>query len=286
MKAEETIAREYMRNHPREAGRVLDDMEVEDLAAFLESFDRGAAALALQNMESSTGIRCLALWSDEVVTDVLKLLPVAHSGRMLRLMEPSNRRRMLSLVTPDRRQTLNKLLNYPEASAASLMNTRHVAFPRDLRVDETWKRLRRRQRRSGYYLYVVDLEGILVGAMGFNELLSADPRRELHALMSQPVESLSAFASVDAILDHPGWRRFPELPVVDESGALLGLIKYSSFKDLEHDRKGRRPWTVLNSGLALGELYWAGSSQLLWGLLGTVLADSHGSTIEEDVDGH
>ena len=104
--------------------------------------------------------------------------------------------------------------------------------------------------------------------------------------MSTPVESIPAFASGGAILEHPGWRRFPDLPVVDESGVLLGLIRYSAFRELELDRREGRERSVVNIAVVLGQLYWAGSSQLLRGLAETVLSVSPGSTTEETTDEH
>jgi magnesium transporter len=284
MNTEETIAREFLSAHPLEAARVLEGVTVEDMAAFLESGGRSGAVAVLQNMDPLNGARCLARWSDAFVTDVLELVPVSHTARMLRLMESADRERVLDLVTPEKKRVLRSLLRYPEGTAGSSMNPRYVAYPQDLSVGEAWKRLRRRRRPSGYYLYVVDPEGILVGAMSFNQLLSAHPRRSLREIMSTPVESIPALVSSRAILEHPGWQRFSDLPVVDESGVLLGLIRYSAFKELELSRIDGRERSVLNTAMALWQLYWAGSSRLFSGLVDTVLSVSSGSTFEETTD--
>jgi magnesium transporter len=282
MKAELSIARQLVESHPVEASRMLEGLALEDMAAFLESGGRRAAASALQYIEPATGAQCLASWSDAFVADVLKLLTISHTARILRLMARGDREHVLSRVPPGEARVLRNLLKFPEGSAASLMQVEPLAFHRDLRVADAWKRLRRRRKRSGHYIYVVDLEGVLVGSVGFHQLLSADPRRTLHEIMSEPVESVPAFASAGAILDHPGWRRFPELPVVDESGGLVGWIRYSTFKNLELGRKAQPARRVWDSGLALGELYWAGSSQLLHGLLESILGSSLPSHTEEE----
>jgi magnesium transporter len=282
MNTEDTIAREFLKAHPIEAARVLEGVTVEDMAAFLESGGRGGAVAVLQNMESHNGARCLSRWSDAFVTDVLELVPITHTARMLRLMESADRERLLNLVTSEMKRALGSLLRYPEGTAGSRVNTLCVAYPQDLSVGETWKRLRRRRKPSGCYLYVVDPEGILVGALSFSELLSTHPRRYLRDIMSTPVESLTAFASGRAIVEHPGWQRFPDLPVVDESGVLLGSIRYSAFNELE--RSDGRGWSVLNVAMELGRLYWAGSSHILHGLVETVLTVSPGSATEEMTD--
>jgi Mg/Co/Ni transporter MgtE len=275
-----------LKAHPVEAARVLEGVTVEDMAAFLESSGRGAAVAVLQNMESSNAARCLIRWSDAFLTDVLKSVPISHAARMLRLIDSANRERVMRLVTSETARALRSLLRYPEGTAGWRMNPRYVAYPQDLSVGETWKRLRRRRRRSGYYVYVVDPEGVLIGVAGFNELVSADPRRSLRDVMNTPVESISAFAFGRAVLEHPAWRRFPDLPVVDESGVLLGLIRYSTLKALELDRRDGQGWSALNIAFELGQLYWAGSSQLLRGLAETVLSVSTGSTTEETTDAH
>jgi magnesium transporter len=272
MRVDEAISQEFLRAHPVEAVRVLEGMKVEDMAAFLESGGKRQAVAVLPNMESSNGARCLALWPDAFVTDVLKSLPISQCVRMLRLVESVDRQRMLSLVPPELARTLSSLLDYPEGTAASHMDPRYVAYPRDLRVGETWKRSRRRRRHAGFYVYVVDREGVLVGSIAFNGLLSADPRRSLGEVMSTPVQSILAHATGRAILEHPGWRIYPDLPVVDESGVLLGVLRYSAFKELELAGSTGRQRAVWNVAQELGELYWAGSSQILRELAAAVLS--------------
>jgi len=53
--------------------------------------------------------------------------------------------------------------------------------------------------------------------------------------------SLLASAQGDALLGAPAWRTYLALPVLDESGILLGVVRAESLRDLEWSRRAPAP---------------------------------------------
>ena len=103
-------------------------------------------------------------------------------------------------------------------------------------------------------------------------LLSALRHEPLTSVMDRAVSRLPATAPRVAILNHPGWRRFHTLPVVDGGGLLVGAITHSTVHAmLEEEALGRstRAETV-TTVFALGELYWLGLSGVLDGVASAV----------------
>jgi magnesium transporter len=227
-------------------------------------------AEALEHLVPTSAARCILRWPDEKIKAVLEPLSIPHAVRMLRPMEQADRERVLNLVSKRVSQALRAGLRYPEGTAASRMTTRIPAYPRDYKVGEVWKHLRRSPQQAGSYIYIVDPDGVLVGVLSLRELIAANPRESLHSLMQSPVESLPAHVPQEMILSHSGWRHFKDLPVVDEKGVLIGLIEYSTLRQLELERSEPRPQMTLRLALALGELYWISSSDLLRGVTETI----------------
>lgn len=134
------------------------------------------------------------------------------------------------------------------------------------RVEDAILELRESGTDLRYYLYVVDDDLLLVGVLGVEELMASDPAAGLADVMRRPVETLSARAGRNAILRHPGWKRYPSLPVVDEVGRLVGVFPYRTFQQLSGAPDEESDPSTLGLALALGELFWWGAAGLFRGL--------------------
>ncbi len=227
------------------------------------------AATALGNMEAFGAAECLSGWSDERIAALLELLPLANAARILRVMSVSDRDRIMKLAPEARTRVLRGILSFPEGTAAARMDPDIPAFFEDSKAGRIWKRLSAYDRRLGPYIYIVEGEGKLVGVMSLRELMTAPPNVELRSVMMKPVARIEAHASDRAVIAHAAWQRYSALPVVDEAGVLLGVIRYSTFRTMETGEVTRKPETW-NSAVVLAELYWRSSSTFLFGLLSTI----------------
>jgi len=161
-------------------------------------------------------------------------------------------------------ERLNLLLRYPEGTAGALMDPRALALPQDIPVGEALARVRHAARDVLYYLYVVDRAQVLVGVLNLRELMLAPRKAEVASVMRPHVARLSARADRASILAHPGWREFHALPVVDDAGLFLGVIRYETVRRLEEDRgSAGQSANALTTVLTLGELCWRGMSLVL-----------------------
>ena len=269
MNVEWMLSREFQQSHPVEATRVLETVGSESSAAYLEEVDLTSAATALRNMEPLSAAHCLSGCPDERVEALLGELPLVMAGRILRVAGVSERQRLLGLAPESAARVLREILNYPEGTAAARMDPDVPAFFEDSKAGRIWKRLSRYERRVGAYIYVVDAESKLTGVMSLRELMTAPPNVELRSVMMKPVDRIEAHARDRAAVGHPAWQRYSALPVVDEEGVLLGVIRYSTFRSMEAGAVARKPETR-NAAVALAELYWRSSSTFLFGLLNSL----------------
>jgi magnesium transporter len=280
MNAEWMLSGKFLQYHPTDATRVLQAVGSENAAAYLAEVDSKVAATALGNMETVSAAECLAGCTDERIVSLLELLPLAKVARILHVMSVSDRDRVMKLAPEARARVLREILNFPEGSAATRMDSEVPAFFEDSKAGRIWKRLSRYKRRLGPYIYVIEAEGKLVGVMSLRELMTAPPKAELRSVMMSPVARIEARDSDRAVVSHPGWQRYSALPVVDAAGVLLGVIRYATFRSMETGDVTRKPETW-SSAVALAELYWRSSSTFLVGLLTTMGSRSAQPTKEE-----
>ena len=118
---------------------------------------------------------------------------------------------------------------------------------------------------TGPYAYVVDDEHRLIGVIHRKALASSDVRARIGNLMSTQVIRIPSAAPFSAVRDHRAWFDFDELPVVDASAVLVGVIRHrivrSSGSTQQSAPISQQP--LLDTFLELGELYWGGLTSVV-----------------------
>jgi len=263
MEIEKSLAKNFAEDHPAEAARVIEELMADEAAAYLDELPARAAAEVLQKVVLPSAAECLAQLSPARFGQVVAALPLDRAAALLRRLEPARREELLSRAPADIAALLGRLLRYPENSAGALMDPRALALPEDIAAAEAMARLRRAPRHALYYIYTVNREQHLVGVINLRELMLAPPREALSAVMRREVMTLPALAGRAAIVEHPGWREVHALPVVDEKGMFLGVLRYKTLRQLERESAAPQISGGLAAVLTLGELYWVGLAGML-----------------------
>ncbi len=176
------------------------------------------------------------------------------------------RERLLKALEPTAAEALRTLLSYPENTAGALMDPYLVTLPEDITVGEALKRSKASAQGILYYLYVTDRQRKLVGVTTLRELMRAASTDTVALVMHRDVAHLSASMHSEDIVRSPHWRDYHALPVVDEKGLFLGVIRYETLHRLQDElAQTTRAGGALDTVLALGELYWLGLAGMLRG---------------------
>ncbi len=266
MNLEERIVHGFLREHPREAARVLERAPDGDAREVLSQSKPEEAAAVLAAIVPSAASRHLEQLQPRLAAEVLERLSSDRAADLLRRIEAERRGGILEALDEGLRTPIERLLRFPVNTAGALMHPHFAAFHLSRRVEEAVSELRDRGADLRYYLYVVDDDLKLVGVLGVKDLMAALPSARLGDVMRRPVENLSARAGRNAIVRHPGWKRYPSLPVVDELGRLVGVFPYRTFQLLHRSPEEESDPSALGLALALGELFWWGAASLFRGL--------------------
>jgi Mg/Co/Ni transporter MgtE len=121
-----------------------------------------------------------------------------------------------------------ELLPYEDDTAGGLMTTQFVTLPRELTVGEALARLREMAETPNmiYYLYVVEGEGSwkLVGVIALRSLILADPAMPLAEVMRTEFQMAHPDEAADEVAQRIAEYNLLALPVMDETGDILGII--------------------------------------------------------------
>lgn len=119
-----------------------------------------------------------------------------------------------------------------------------------------------------------------MGVLTLRELLQAHPRRSLGDVARQPVERLHDRDPRAKILWHPAWRSFHALPVVDDAGLLVGVLRYETLRRLEAETEAARPPDLIDLGAVLTHIWIGVAALALDGLGRSLTARPSGRNID------
>ena len=267
MSAELDLARRFIEDHPADAAATLEQVSFGDAAALLAELDPSLASRAIGRVSASLAVDCLKLLDNQQVAGLLERLPLEAATRMLRRADTDTRDVWLTSLPGERAEMLRRKLRFPPGTAGALADPLVLALPEEMLVSEAEKHLHRSADRAYYYLFVVDRDQRLVGALDIRELLLAQGKLTLADVMHRELVRLPATTDLATIMAHPGWRDLDALPVVDADGVFFGIVRHRTVRQLSgHALAEPEVEPIVGALVSLGELYWAGMSAFLSGV--------------------
>ena len=269
MKARRHLAAYLVAHHPVDAADVLTPLAPEAASSALALATPDQAAQVLREMpphHAAAVLAALPAESAPVVTVALR--PRLAAGLLARLQEPA-RESILSDLPDDAARSVRNALAARPRTAAAMMDADALALPERLTAREALEVYRRAPTLGRYTLPVIDREHRLVGMINLREIISADPDQRVSALAVHNPQALRVDADAFTVLHHPGWQRFPSLPVVTEAGELAGMLRYRSMRELEVVMTAEIASAAGPSAAeALGELFSTGFAGVLEAVAG------------------
>jgi magnesium transporter len=272
MAVERKLCEEFVRAHPVDAASAVESLSIADATGLLAQLTDDLAARVLQGISPAMGSELLTALPAEKAGGLLEKLPLDTGAALLRRLGAERAEGLLAHVPRDLSSSLRRLLGFPEGTAGAMVDSEVLTLPVDISVGESRRRVRRFPKRVSYYLYVLDRAGVLAGVLTLRELLLASTSSPLASVMHPDVVRLRAGVALDSIRSHPGWSVFRALPVVDDSGKFVGMLRHRVVFSPEGgvSTVGGSEAT-LATVLALGDLCWSGLAKTLGGAFAAFL---------------
>lgn len=261
------LALRALEGHPDQASLVLERVDEEPIRALLDEDDYAGAAKIVERLSPQRATALLAGLSAGRAAGIVDGISMESAARLLRRVDDGTRAAILGRVDPDRARGLEAVLAFREGTAGALMDPDVLALPEGLEAGEALARVRQFPALARYNLYVVDTAQRLVGAINLRELLLAEERAPLSAVMTPDPFRVQAESDRAALIAHPGWRLVHTLPVVDGGDVLVGVLRYRVLRRLEDELIGSGDGDV-EAGAAFAQLIAAGARGLVDAVVG------------------
>jgi magnesium transporter len=192
------------------------------LASSVKSLPPNEAAALMERAQPSEAVEALLRLNPAIVQSIL--------GEM----DKGARRLIAASAPPEVAEQWKRNTQYPKGSIGQLMEAPVSMFLPDMTVGEAIEALRPLVRTSFVtYLYVVDESGRLQGLVTMRDLLFSDREQKLDEVMLKDPFALSPALPLPDAMKLTVNRHYPQYPVIDTDGRLVGLVRGAALFELE-----------------------------------------------------
>lgn len=244
----------------------LDELHPADVADILEQLDPQQRANVFKHLDMSQATDAISEMEDEIQAEFIEDLPDAQASALLGKMDPDEAADIVRDLSYEKAETLlrlmgveesaeiRQLLGYKDGTAGGMMTTQFVQVDQDSTVQETIEVLRAlpEDHPTVHYVYVCDDYDKFVGVVSLRTLVLAPDNKRMGEVMFEDIISVTPDTTEDDVVENIFKYNIPAMPVVDESGVILGIVTTDDAWDaIEEDvTEKRSPLVVI--GIALG----------------------------------
>jgi len=232
---------------PADIPAETEEIHPADLAQVAESFEREQLHALLSALGPARAADVLEYLDEELRTEYLESVTPRQAAELVTEMTPDDRadtleeideervEEILSEIPSDARRETEALLAYEPDTAGGLMTTEFVQVSADMTVEAALENVRA-VARSGkkeamHNIYTTDAQGRIAGVMSLRELLAAPVGAKVGEVAWTEVQSVGPNADREEVARVIANYDLVAVPVVSESGHLMGLITVDDIID-------------------------------------------------------
>ena len=223
-RAVEALDSRYLREHPWEAARKIEELPPREVARELESLSAPVLAPVWRRLTAGAGAAVLTELPDELSAALLSELMPVEAVPILSALEEERTARYLGRLPAPIRSELEQLMAYPIDSAGRIMDPRPTVFRQTTTAGQAIAALRGSGARAVRNIFLIDDHNRLAGSAALQDAATAPAEKPLGELAQPILASVTALAQRDEVAEVVERYRLADLPVVDAHGHLLGVI--------------------------------------------------------------
>lgn len=260
------IALYLLTQHPKDAVRVLEQFEPEQLAEYLDSIQINTVADILNYMVPSIAVEVLKKMTVEKSAKVVMQLGVERGALLLQRMTASIRFDFLRSMSPVFANMIRLVLRYPAGTVGQAMNPNVLTVQEDLTVEEVLYVIKNSAEILHNEIYIINSKQHLVGQVSVRQLLTSIPEQKMKKLMVMPTHCLAARSNVKSVKSIPDWQMREKFPVIDHHGVFIGVLDRAAINtslNIHSKNQNGTESELTGTALAVAELFWDACAEFI-----------------------
>ena len=221
----DALNRAFLLNYPRDAARKIETMAVDQAAILLRDQPTYVLLPVWANLSPGIVDNLLLQLPDETVANLLTTLAAGQSASLLSRFDTEQQERLIDLLDPSIAAELRELLEYPQDTAGSLMETDIVAFNANMTVADALAQLRKGRNDELRYLFLLNDDQFLQGQVAIQRMALAEGSQTLESLSTPLVAVVQALDPKSEIIEKLEKFKIDLLPVIDGNDHFIGIIR-------------------------------------------------------------
>ena len=211
---------------PEDIALALNSLSHEDVVLVYRLLPKDVASDVFVNLDPDFQEKLINLFSDKELKEVVDELFDYETVEIIEEMPSDVVDRILNQIDKEQRSTINKLLQYPEDSAGSMMTTEFMDFAEDMNVDDALAHIREvgEDREDIYKGYVISKNKKLCGIVDAKDLVLANGNTPIVDIMKDSIAKIKTLDDQEEVGKLFGKYNQTSLPVVDKDDHIVGII--------------------------------------------------------------
>jgi magnesium transporter len=213
---------------PSELLHAVFALSTDDQRALLSILEPAQAASLIEDFPDSHVADLIEEMAAEDAAGIVGELASDHRVDVLAELDSSDAEAIIAELDEEEASKIRDLISYPSDQAGGLMMTEFAVYPmtRTVRevVDDLTADTTNYEFLTVHYIYVVVKNRRLKGVIRLRDLVFADKDRTIGSIAT-PALSVSPDASLEALEEFFDEHDIAAVPVVDEQGMLLGIVR-------------------------------------------------------------
>ena len=223
--------------HPADAAATYSSLDNDKRGLFIQFLKKEALELIISFLNPSEAGDLLESIPQADLQEVLDDLPDDVLVDILQELGDQARQSYFLLLSDTKKALARRLLAFPEESAGGRMTTAIATLREDMTIREAIEILKGKQEETEVLsrIYVVDAEGRILGKVRLRDI-AFNPRSMLiRDIMDDERIAILASADQEEAVQMMSKYALAVLPVVNESGKLLGVITHDDAFEIQEE---------------------------------------------------
>lgn len=217
---------------PHDQAEIFSELRDEDQIALLPELNPLDSADILEKLDDQETAEIAANLTTATLVRIVEEMEPDKAADLLGDMDPEQAQMVLSGLTDA--EEIRPLLLHPDDTAGGLMTSEFLALRTQTTAQEAlaaihaWKP----ETENIYYLFVIDAQTRLVGAVNLRQLIVASPDTAMQDIMDPEVISVKVGADQEECARLMSRYDLLALPVIDAERKLLGVVTIDDVVDV------------------------------------------------------
>ncbi len=220
--------------HPADLADLISQVSHEEGAQFIQNLDVETAADAISELETDVQTAMISDMDPARAADIIEEMPPDEAADVISALPAEKAKEILEQVEAEEAEDIQELLGHEHDTAGGLMTNEFIAYKSGTSVGDAMDQFKKDapEIEAVYYIYVLDEEGKLVGAISLKELMLSDPGLTLSEVMETNLKVLGPEEDEMKVAAAISKYNLVALPVVDAEGSLLGIVTVDDIVDM------------------------------------------------------